>query len=321
MTGAREKLEPMWARLARVAGETAPAGGVARVAARLLLNAARVLDKSGCAVLCALPPHLLTRPVDRRRLARNRELQGRHRGKRCFILGNGPSLGDEDLSLLRGEICFTVNQGHRVAAKNALKPTYHACVDALHLQPEFDDLYAEWALFQQTTGAVLLLSGDIADRMAALGRKVDYYAVKQYLISTYFDRSGRFVPIDLHYVQPGYVSVVHFAIVAALYMEFSEIYLLGCDMDFFLQPDAPLRHSYDDEHGAGGVATASDLFGGDQVELMEWALIEYRAYRQLGGLANARGCRVINAGSRSALSVFPREPLRSVLGRRTGVGA
>src|SRR5437870_4954347 len=32
-----------------------------------------------------------------------------HRGKRCFILGNGPSLKQQDLSLLRDEHVFVTN--------------------------------------------------------------------------------------------------------------------------------------------------------------------------------------------------------------------
>lgn len=314
-----EAPEALLTRLCRVVAETGGAGGLARLVARLLLAASGVIDRAGCAVFCVVPPRLLTRPVDRRRLARNQQLKGRYEGGRCFILGNGPSLRDEDISPLREEVCFTVNQGHRFAVRKGLKPRYHAIVDAHYLRSQFDGLHAEWVSFQKSTGATLLLSSEIADRMALLGLQAEHYAVKQYSISTCFDRSGRFVPVDLHYVQPGYVSVVHFAIVAALYMGFAEIYLLGCDMDFFLRAAAPLRHSYDDE--AMEPASAADQFGRDQVGLMEWALVEYRAFRQLGRLARARGSRIINAGTRSALDVFPKESLRSVVGRLNGAEA
>ncbi|MEP9370658.1 6-hydroxymethylpterin diphosphokinase MptE-like protein [Mesorhizobium sp. KR1-2] len=311
--------EVLSARLGRVAAETGGAGGLVRLVSRLLLAASEIMDRAGCALFCSVPPRLLTRLGDRRRLERNRQLNGRHEARRCFILGNGPSLRDEDISPLCGEICFTVNQGHRFAISKGLKPRYHAIVDAHYLRSQFDGLHAEWLAFQKSTGATLLLSTEIAERMAMLGLQVEHYAVKQYSISTYFDRSGRFVPVDLHHVQPGYVSVVHFAIVAALYMGFSEIYLLGCDMDYFLRPAAPLRHSYDDE--SMELASAADLFGRDQVELMEWALVEYRAFSQLGRLAQARGSRIINAGTRSALDVFPKKPLCSVVGQLNGAQA
>ena len=40
----------------------------------------------------------------------NKEFENKYAGKRCFILGNGPSLKDEDLSVLKDEYVFTVNQ-------------------------------------------------------------------------------------------------------------------------------------------------------------------------------------------------------------------
>ena len=40
----------------------------------------------------------------------NAEFKDIHKGQRCFIVGNGPSLNDEDLSLLENEYVFTVNK-------------------------------------------------------------------------------------------------------------------------------------------------------------------------------------------------------------------
>ena len=39
-------------------------------------------------------------PDARSTLARNAELKGKHKGKRCFILATGPSIRNHDLSLL-----------------------------------------------------------------------------------------------------------------------------------------------------------------------------------------------------------------------------
>jgi hypothetical protein len=308
MTSSQVRPESFAKRVGRVVFETGYAGLVTRATARLLFVAASALEASGRAIICSVPPRLLTGSADRRRLQRNVEMAGRHRGQRCVILGNGPSLTRTDLGFLRDEICFTVNQGHRLAERAGLRPRYHAVVDAVHLQPEYAHLFEEWRAFAANTGATLLLSTELADRFAALGHDVDHYAVKQYLISTYFDESDRLVPIDLSLVQPGYLSVVHFAIVAALYMGFSDIRLLGCDMDFFVEPHSPLRHSYD-EHDGAGTPTASELFGWDQVDLMAWALLEYRGFRQLGKLATRLGARIVNASEHGILNVFPREPL------------
>ncbi|MCO6050159.1 DUF115 domain-containing protein [Mesorhizobium sp. RP14(2022)] len=302
--------EALQQRLDRILLETGYTGAAGRAFSRVLFSLSEQLDRAASAVVCALPPRLLTRSADRQLLKRNRELFGRHAGQRCFILGNGPSLLKEDVGLLSDEICITVNQGHRFTERAGLQPRYHAVVDPIHISDEYNHLFKEWAALERDCGTTLLLSTQIADRFAALGQPTAHYAVKQYLISTYFDRNNRMVPIDLHYVQPGYVSVIHFSIVAALYMGFSEICLLGCDMDFFIRPEAPFSHSYDEASVCP--KSSADLFGWDQVDLMAWALVEYRAFRQLGRLAESRGARIVNSSAYGALNVYPRKLLRDI---------
>lgn len=302
--------EALRQRLGRITFETGYTGVAGRALSRALFTLSESLDRAASAVVCALPPRLLTRSADRQILDRNRELFGCHAGQRCFILGNGPSLRKEDVDLLSDEICITVNQGHRFTERAGLQPRYHAVVDPIHTSDEYNHLFDEWVALGRNCGTTLLLSTQLADRFAALGHFPKHYAVKQYLISTYFDRRDRLVPIELHYVQPGYVSVIHFCIVAALYMGFAEICLLGCDMDFFIEPEAPFAHSYDE--ASVSPKSSTDLFGWDQVDLMAWAIVEYRAFRQLGRLAESRGARILNSSAYGALNVYPRRLLRDI---------
>lgn len=43
---------------------------------------------------------------------RLRELADRYRGERCFVIGNGPSIADTDISRLRNEHTFGLNRGY-----------------------------------------------------------------------------------------------------------------------------------------------------------------------------------------------------------------
>ena len=63
-----------------------------------------------------------------RRLA---ALKDRHRGERCFILGNGPSLNDCDLTRLAGETTFGVNGIFLKTAEMGFVPTYYVVEDIL----------------------------------------------------------------------------------------------------------------------------------------------------------------------------------------------
>jgi hypothetical protein len=60
--------------------------------------------------------------------------RARHRGERCFIMGNGPSLARMDLSLLRDEITFGLNRIYLLFDRLGFEPTYFACVNELVLE-------------------------------------------------------------------------------------------------------------------------------------------------------------------------------------------
>lgn len=54
-----------------------------------------------------------------------------HRGERCFILGNGPSLVNLDLRRLRAERTFGLNRGYLLFDKIGYETTYHVCINRL----------------------------------------------------------------------------------------------------------------------------------------------------------------------------------------------
>ena len=66
----------------------------------------------------------------------------RHEGARCFVVGNGPSLGMLDLSKLRGEIFFSVNRGYLAYARNLPKIPYLIVSDPLTYEAYGDEIEA-----------------------------------------------------------------------------------------------------------------------------------------------------------------------------------
>ena len=62
------------------------------------------------------------------------EYHDRHKGRRAFILGNGPSLARTDLSRLNGEISFGLNRIYLLFDETDFRPTYYACMNDLVLQ-------------------------------------------------------------------------------------------------------------------------------------------------------------------------------------------
>jgi hypothetical protein len=63
--------------------------------------------------------------------ARLEALRDRHRGERCFIIGNGPSLQRTDLTKLRGEPTFGLNRIYLKFEELGFATTYLVCVNKL----------------------------------------------------------------------------------------------------------------------------------------------------------------------------------------------
>lgn len=66
--------------------------------------------------------------------ARLEQLRDKHAGERCFILGNGPSLGRTDLSRLVSEYSFGSNRLYLMFDQTDYRPTYYASVNDLVAQ-------------------------------------------------------------------------------------------------------------------------------------------------------------------------------------------
>lgn len=63
-----------------------------------------------------------------------------HKGERCFIIGNGPSLIPEDLELLKNEICFGTNRIYYMFDKTSWRPTYYFSIDNDVLSKEISEV-------------------------------------------------------------------------------------------------------------------------------------------------------------------------------------
>ena len=70
-------------------------------------------------------------PRYRASMRRLRAFHKVHRGKRCFVLGNGPSLKRTDLSLLAGEFSFATNRIYLGFDESAFRPSYYVCCNEL----------------------------------------------------------------------------------------------------------------------------------------------------------------------------------------------
>lgn len=154
---------------------------------------------------------------------RLRELKDIHKGERCFIVANGPSLRKEDLDLLqsKNEITFGMNRIFKMFDNTIWRPTYYVCEDLLIFNDCIDDINSIPAKMKFIPINRYFDNGINID--GALYFKPNYDREK--------DMPGSF-SMDISKQMDSLGTVTFTCINIAAYMGFSEIYLLGVDHNF-----------------------------------------------------------------------------------------
>ena len=163
---------------------------------------------------------------------RNAELEDRHAGSRCFILGNGPSILGHDLTLLREEVVFCLNSFFYHERLHEIAPNYLCSIDRDLLAPALRTAWHAKHQEHRTQGVVKLfgMSARRVDRRLGLftDHRVYYLHAASGLLAPLWERET--FPVDLtRPLAPYGLVMTDVALPAALYMGCKEIVLLGFD--------------------------------------------------------------------------------------------
>lgn len=242
------------------------------------------------------------------------------KGKRCFVLGNGPSLRKQNLSMLDGEIVFTVNQVLRNKQYGRFKSSFHFWMDDNFFvfnkhNPEDEELQeimrktanqSNVKCFYPYNKKKYLIENDIPIDNA-------------FFLFPMLKMHGRFKkkPQIEKYI-PGFGTVVLYAVYAAIYMGVSEIYLLGCDetgiestINSILKTNNN-TYSYD-------ISENEKLRMEKMVErssILQYAYSYYGAIKGFDDMrkyCSRRNVKLINLSAQSVLDMIPTGSLETVL--------
>lgn len=146
-----------------------------------------------------------------------------YKGKRCFIVANGPSLSANDLNLLhaKNEITFGMNRIYKMFPKTAWRPTFYVCEDELIAKSQQNEINCITAK-EKFIPIELKWWHDI-NIQNALYFHLNYKPEHAYPMCFSTDCAHQ---IDCR----GTVTFTCMQIAA--YMGFSEIYLLGVDHNY-----------------------------------------------------------------------------------------
>jgi hypothetical protein len=237
--------------------------------------------------------------IERRRLERFRD---RHRGQRCFVIGNGPSLRGHDLSPLAREATFVTNHFYLHPQLEVLQPTYY-CVSDLSF---FDwKGHPHWPkdLSRVPATTILLLPVEMKRRVRSSFTR-DHSRV-HYLRCDRGREIWRLgsMSVDVSGVlYTGDTVTLDFCLPLAHFMGFSEVYLLGCDTDY--GSGGAAAHFYETSTPSRSIEYHRDA----------WHQHVTRSYAIARRVFETSGRRIYNATAGGRLEVFPRVTLEDVLG-------
>lgn len=169
-------------------------------------------------------------------LKTNKKYKGKYKCKRCFIIGNGPSIKNQDLTKLASEYVFTVNQSMRLEVFKTIKPQFHFFADPRYynLNPDLEEdlevinLIRALSSYKDITCFFPINAYDFVQKTKLCeDLNISYFLAANTLYE------GCQKQLDLTKPIFSVPTVVQFAIQAAVYMGFTDIYLLGCDMTGF----------------------------------------------------------------------------------------
>ena len=150
--------------------------------------------------------------------------KNRHQGKRCFVIGNGPSLKIADLDRLQNEITFACNKIYLAFPETNWRPTYYAVEDTLVVKQNYYEI--------ERLHQVIKFFPERFKKIVPSFRKSLYFNMNCYMNYPGFrSMKKRFSKNANLWIYHGQ-TVVFTMMQLAFFMGVNEIYLIGIDFNF-----------------------------------------------------------------------------------------
>jgi hypothetical protein len=234
------------------------------------------------------------------------DFYARHENRRCFILGNGPSLNKIDIEKLRSEITFGVNSIFLMTETNGFRPTFYVVEDNLVFTENMQqiDAYA---------GVTKILPKTYADKLKC---KDECYGFDMDT-SFYNKKDARRFAVPQFNVTPAArffcgQSVTFINMQLAYYMGFTEVILLGMDFSYQKPPTHEQSGNHIRSHGDDPNHFHKNYFGAGKTWKDPRLGRVLRSYMRAKFEFESVGRKIINSTPGGELELFPRVAYHSL---------
>lgn len=228
--------------------------------------------------------------------------KNRYQGRRCFLIGNGPSLKAEDLTALHqaGEITFAFNRIYNIFDDTPWRPTFYVSQDEKMLAGCAD-------IVSEMSGSTKFIPIQLHWWHNIDIKNAHYFNI----VNQAVDDPLKFkFSDDIAHCIFNSSTVMYTAAQLAAYMGFSEIYLIGVDHHFHISRNNQGEIVVDDSVKD----YFSDKYNEDKANLYipntELSTLTYYAMKDQ---CESRGIKVFNATRGGKLEVFERVEFNSLL--------
>lgn len=224
-----------------------------------------------------------------------------HKGRRGFVIGNGPSLNMRDLTKLKNEVTIAANKIYLSFSETEWRPQYVTVCDSLVWKKIKHSLHNHYdtVFVPSTFDTTECLADCISYRYLGNSVKADGSA-----------NSDAF-STDLAIGAYGGYSVTYDNLQLAVHLGLNPIYLLGCDHYYAGEtcktPDVPVSAN-SINHFSSEYRTAGEQVNPAPINLMT------TAYAIASEFTSKHGVSIVNATRGGHLDVFERADLDAVLG-------
>lgn len=253
-------------------------------------------------------------------VAKNSELKDIHKGKRCFLLGSGPSIKQEDLKPLKNEIVFALNNFYvhedfvETMSGDVLK---YYMTAPIHL-PQTEDEWKAWFEDMEThmpkdTNMIFGLNAYDGNIKYIFEK---YEIFKEHNIHWYFsgvNTSEYYIfnskDIDMTNMIWSANTVSLYALIVAIYMGFDEIYLLGMDHNYMCKAENDWRFYKDGIHQKDEIKRSMKGVSHTQHTFTATGKI----FEQYQILKDNNTCQIFNCSNSSLLDIFEYKNLGEII--------
>lgn len=205
-----------------------------------------------------------------------------NKGKRCFIIGTGPSLTTSDYIMLKNEITLGVNA--LCLWFNNLFPTKYFFVSDKYAYNKLKEKLPEYTF----------ITSYVAKKCKINEEKYQWVNVSRY---NYFCDFFPKISKDFSVCTYDFNSVIFMAIQFAIYTGIKEIYLLGVDCNY------NRKKIYSIDHGIRHKKEYMDNVGLQMI----------KNYRKIKSFCDENDVKIYNASRGGSLEVFERVDLENVV--------